>query len=217
MGTKSRLILALDVYDRAKALQIAKEIGEELKAIKVNWPLILGSGSDIITELSKYSKVLCDFKVADIPNTNRLITEKVRDLGAWGIITHIFPGRDSLDSVIYAADEMRVFAVVSMSNPGSKEFIDGHLDQFSQTAAESNVYGVIAPGNKPDVLRKIRQAVGNKKIISPGIGAQGGDPTEAIKNGADWIIVGRMIYESPDPAGQAREINALLEEFEKQN
>lgn len=211
MENNSRLIHALDVYERDRALDIAEAIGKEVRAIKVNWPLILGSGAEIITELSMYSKVICDLKVADIPNTNRLITEKVRDLGGWGIISHIFPGSDSLDAVVRAAGEMKVFAVVAMSNPGSREFIDEKIDDFSRIAADSGVYGVVAPGNKPDILRKIRQKIGERKIISPGIGAQGGDPAEAVRNGADWIIAGRIIYESEDPLSVVRRINKTLD------
>lgn len=50
---ESRLILALDVYDRERALEIAECTADYLWAIKVNWPLIIGSGLKIITELKQ--------------------------------------------------------------------------------------------------------------------------------------------------------------------
>ena len=69
----SRLVLALDETDPARALQVAKEVSPFVSKIKINYPLVLSAGLEIVTEISKFSKVICDFKVADIPNTNRLI------------------------------------------------------------------------------------------------------------------------------------------------
>ena len=71
----SRLVLALDETDSVRACRIAEEVAPFVAAIKINYPLVLSSGLGIVTEISKFAKVICDFKVADIPNTNRLITE----------------------------------------------------------------------------------------------------------------------------------------------
>ena len=81
----SRLVLALDETDPARALDIAKEVSPFVSKIKINYPLVLSAGLDIVTEISKFSKVICDFKVADIPNTNRLIAEAAFSAGASGI------------------------------------------------------------------------------------------------------------------------------------
>ena len=73
MKRDTRLVLALDVTKRSQAIHIADEVSEYLDAIKVNYPLALSCGMEIITELAERKDVICDFKVADIPNTNRLI------------------------------------------------------------------------------------------------------------------------------------------------
>ena len=82
----SRLVLALDETDPARALDVAKSVAPFVAKIKINYPLVLSAGLDIVTEISKFSPVICDFKVADIPNTNRLIAKEAFQAGASGII-----------------------------------------------------------------------------------------------------------------------------------
>ncbi|MGI6078851.1 MAG: orotidine 5'-phosphate decarboxylase / HUMPS family protein, partial [Fastidiosipilaceae bacterium] len=55
-----------------------------------------------------------------------------------------------------------------------------------------------------DRIAAIRKIAGNdKEILSPGVGAQGGSASAAIRAGADYVIVGRAIYASDDPAAAA--------------
>ena len=114
------MILALDVSDREEALKIAEEVSEFVDAIKVGYPLILATGLGIIRELTEFAPVIADFKVADIPNTNRLICEQVFKAGADAVIVQGFTGRDSLNACIEVASEYRksVFVVSEMSHPG---------------------------------------------------------------------------------------------------
>ena len=136
MKMDSRLILALDETDGAKALKVAESVSGIVDAIKINWPLVLSEGPGMITRLSEFSEVVCDFKVADIPNTVRLIVENAVSRGASGVIA-------------------------------------------------------------------IREVIGDLKILSPGVGAQGGKASDAISAGADYVIVGRAIYGSEDPRASA--------------
>jgi orotidine-5'-phosphate decarboxylase len=105
MRKSSRLILALDETDEKKALAIAESVSGIVDAIKINWPLVLSAGPEMITKLSKYSDVICDFKVADIPNTVRLIVENSVARGAAAVIVHAFPGSDSLAEAVKAAGD----------------------------------------------------------------------------------------------------------------
>src|SRR5574344_1682487 len=120
MEKKSCMILALDVSDREEALKIAEDVSEFVDAIKVGYPLILATGLGIIRELAEFAPIIADFKVADIPNTNRLICEQVFEAGAEAVIAQGFTGRDSLDACIEVASEYRkdVFVVSEMSHPG---------------------------------------------------------------------------------------------------
>ncbi len=201
---ESRLILALDVYEREKALEIAEQTAEYLWAIKVNWPLIIGSGLDIIPELKDETglPVIADLKLADIPNTNRLIAGKVFEAGADYIIAHGFVGSDSVMAVMELG---KTIIVVEMSHPGAREFIQPVTDKLIELANRLEPFGVIAPATRPERVAYIRSKLKDGiKVLTPGVGAQGGSAREVLKAGADYIIVGRSIYASENPRESAR-------------
>ncbi|MEW5936421.1 MAG: orotidine-5'-phosphate decarboxylase [Candidatus Thermoplasmatota archaeon] len=212
MNRSTGIILALDVTNRTQALEIARTTSPFLDAIKVNYPLVLSAGVGIVTELSKDSYVLCDFKIADIPNTNRLIVEQAVKSGAGGVICHAFPGEDSVRACVEAAEGRDVFVVTEMSHPGGQRFTAPHADELARIAVESGASGVIAPATRPERIARIRKIVGKLKILSPGVGAQGGSAADAVKAGADHVIIGRSIYSAKDPAEAVR---ALAKELEK--
>ena len=92
----SRLVLALDETDPARALDIAREVAPFVAKIKINYPLVLTAGLEIVTEISKFSPVICDFKVADIPNTNRLVAEAASMQEHQELLHMLFRGRNHL-------------------------------------------------------------------------------------------------------------------------
>ena len=200
MKFNSRLILALDETDKTKALNVAAEVGDIVDAIKVNYPIVLSCGLEIVQELSERAAIICDFKVADIPNTNRLIAEQVFAKGAVGVIVHGFVGHDSVEACVkVAGDSGSVFVVTEMSHPGGQEFTGKLADELAKVALETGATGVIAPATRPERVAHIRSIIGDLKILSPGVGAQGGSAADTIKAGADYIIVGRAIYQADNP------------------
>ncbi|MFA5311947.1 MAG: orotidine-5'-phosphate decarboxylase [Methanomassiliicoccales archaeon] len=209
MRCDTRLILALDETDGAKAMRIADDVVGLVDAIKINWPLVLSTSPQMITELSKRAPVICDFKVADIPNTARLIVEQAVARGASGVIVHAFPGSDSVRAAVEASKGMDIYVVTEMSHPGGMEFTAPNADRLARIAVDSGAAGVIAPATRPERIAHIREIIGDLRILSPGVGVQGGSASDALRNGADYIIVGRAIYGAPD-ARKAAE--ALVDE-----
>ena len=202
----SGIILALDVTDRNSALNIASKTAEYISAIKVGWPLIMATGMDIINELSSIKPVICDFKVADIPNTTRLIVKEAREYGAYGIIVHGFVGRDSVKAAVDEAGKMKVYVVSEMSHPGALDFLQKHVDEIAIMAKEVGATGLIAPATRPERIRRLRTLIGDMEILAPGVGVQGGKVKETIEAGANYIIVGRSIYNAEDPKEAAKKI-----------
>src|SRR5437879_10313239 len=100
MRLDHRLILALDVTDPKRAAEIALSVRPLVDAVKVGWPLVLAGGLEVLRTLAKSGYVLCDFKIADIPNTNRLIVEQAVDGGASRIICHGFGGEGSVRACV---------------------------------------------------------------------------------------------------------------------
>jgi orotidine-5'-phosphate decarboxylase len=206
MRSRTRLILALDETREDKALSIVEQVRDCVDAVKINWPLVLSTSPGIITRISKQSDVICDFKVADIPNTNRLIVQQAVALGASGVIVHGFTGRDSVKAAVEAARGAEVFVVTEMSHPGGEEFSAPVAERLAALAVDCGASGVIAPATRPERIRVIRGIVGKLKILSPGVGAQGGSAADAISNGADSVIVGRSICSVQSPRDAAKSV-----------
>ena len=104
-----------------------------------------------------------------------------------------------------AAGKADIIAVTEMSHPGAKMFTAQHAEEMARLGVECGVAGFIAPATRPDRIRAIREVIGDsKKILSPGVGAQGGKASDAISAGADYAIVGRAIYGAEDPRAAAK-------------
>jgi orotidine-5'-phosphate decarboxylase len=198
----TELILALDVTEKKKALAIAHACAPHLDAIKLGYPLILSCGLSLAQELEGEGlPLIADFKVADIPNTNRLIAEQVFDAGFSSIICHGFTGKDAVQVCVDTSSDYggACFVVAEMSNPGATEFFQGGIaERIARLAMECGADGIIAPATRPDRVSMLRHIVCNRKILSPGIGAQGGE-ADAVARLVDGIIVGRAIYDADNP------------------
>jgi orotidine-5'-phosphate decarboxylase len=204
------LILSLDVTDRARAAGIARACAPHLDAMKLGYPLILPAGISIARDLLPLGlPLIADFKVADIPDTNEAICAAAFDAGFSAVIAHAFPGEDALRRCVGVAHARggACFAVAEMSHPGAAEFFHGGVaERLAALAVRCGADGIIAPATRPDRVAELREIVGPLKILSPGIGAQGGR-VEAVKDLVDGIIVGRSIYGAPDPAAAAGEFS----------
>ncbi len=210
----TQLIMALDVTDKKKARAISKETAHHVDAIKIGYPLVLGAGLEIINDISEFAPVIADFKVADIPNTDRLICSQTFEAGASAVIVHGFTGRDSILECVKTAKDFQadIFVVTEMSHPGAVEFMQPKALELAALARECKASGVVAPATRPERVRQIRDVVGDLAIISPGVGTQGGNAADAIRAGADYVIVGRSIYNSRNPGIEAEKI---VKEIEK--
>ena len=208
----TELILSLDVLDRERAVSIAESCAPYIDAIKVGYPLVLATGLSIADDLAGLGlPLIADFKVADIPNTNRLITEAVFAAGFDAIIAHGFVGADAARACVEVAHnhDGAAYIVAEMSHPGATEFFHGGVaERLAALAVTVRADGIIAPATRPDRISQLREIVGARTIYSPGVGAQGGDP-DAVARLVDGIIVGRSIYEAGDPAAEARLLSRI--------
>jgi orotidine-5'-phosphate decarboxylase len=169
------------VTEKEKAKIIVRETQEYIDAIKVGYPLVLSTGLDVTTDLKKFGKpIIADFKVADVPHVSSEVCRMAKEAGADYVIVQGFLGED----VIKACSEVtRIFVVSDMSHPGSLDFISTHK-----------------------TIKTLRNIVENLTIISPGVKAQGAKVGSAITAGADFEIIGRAIYNSPQPRLEASKI-----------
>jgi orotidine-5'-phosphate decarboxylase len=212
---KTGIILALDVTDEKSAIEITSKVSDCIDAVKIGYPLVLGTGLSIVSKLEKFAPVIADFKVADIPNTDRLICEHVFKAGCCAVIIHGFTGSDSLAECVKTAKEFdrHVFVVSEMSHPGGDYFFtDSVSKEIADMAKKSGAFGIVAPATRPERVKELRAVIGGAlKIISPGVGAQGGSAADTIKAGADFVIVGRGIYGAKDPRAEAEKVKKEIE------
>ncbi|NLZ29690.1 MAG: orotidine-5'-phosphate decarboxylase [Methanomicrobiales archaeon] len=205
----TELILALDLLDRGRACAVAEACAPYNDAIKIGYPLVLRTGLSITEDLAGLGlPLIADFKVADIPNTNRLIAEAVFSAGFDAVIAHGFVGADAVRACIETAHnhDGAAYIVAEMSHPGATEFFhEGVAERLAALAVSCRADGIIAPATRPDRISRLRDIVGGKTIYSPGVGAQGGD-LDAVARLVDGVIVGRSIYEAADPAAEARRL-----------
>ncbi len=210
---KTGIILALDIMERDKALEIAENMGKYVDAIKAGYPLILNSSINMIRELSNYGTVIADFKIADIPYVSGLISELAFRNGAGGVIVHGFAGKDAVEACIEKAGKYNgdVFVVTELSSEGGERFMADHSEEIVMMAEETGATGIIAPATRPERIREFRSLSDRLKILCPGVGVQGGRIREVFGAGADFVIVGRSIYQSDNPE---EALNQLIREMD---
>lgn len=206
------IILALDVLDKAKAIEIVKETAEYIDAVKVGYPLVLSTGIGVVSELKELGKpVITDFKVADVPHISSEICRIATNAGSDYVIVQGFLGEDVIKTCSEVAN---IFVVCEMSHPGALDFMAERAEDITRLA-KLYAKGIVAPATRPQTIKKLRAIAGNLTIISPGVKAQGAEVGDAIKAGADFEIIGRAIYNSSDPRLEAEKIYRQLRSGEK--
>ncbi|MBR5503629.1 MAG: orotidine-5'-phosphate decarboxylase [Methanobrevibacter sp.] len=210
MKVKNDIILAMDLMDLESAESVCESINEYIDTIKIGYPLTLAQGLEtigIFKENFDY-KVICDYKVADIPATNEKIANLTFNAGADAIICHGFVGEDSVEACKASAEEYgkEVFLLTEMSHPGAVKFLQKDADEIARMGVEMGINNYVAPSTRLDRLSEIRNIVGEDSfIISPGVGTQGGNPKETLKY-SNALIIGRSIYNAEDPEKATKDI-----------
>lgn len=214
----SRLIPALDCDEWGKAEKILKEISGNIAAVKIHpehaglWGFEHDKLVRRIKELSGGAPLILDAKLADIDINNAMKARFYLSKGYDAIIAHGFAGEKAVEAAVNVANEMKrgIFLLAAMSSPGHM-FKKEIVEELAGIAKKLNVAGVIAPGNQYELLSLVRKKVGSELLIlSPGIGAQGGEAEKAIRAGANFAIVGRSIIYSENPAKASLEMKELM-------
>lgn len=158
---------------------------------------------DYIHQKDPAMPVILDAKRGDIGNTNEEYAKAVFDeLGADALTVHPYLGKEALQPFLNRKDK-GIIVLVKTSNPGAGEFQDLMVDgkPLYQVVAEhvkawgENV-GVVVGATYPEELKIVRDIVGDMPILIPGVGAQGGDVTRAVKAGLDSSNQGIIINSS---------------------
>lgn len=209
---QSGIIFAADLPSFDDNARILEKVADVVDVIKVNVPLLYSETPKVIRRLSESFglPVFADLKVADVPHTNNRIVEIACENGAAALMVHGIVGPDALMDCMETADgNLGIIVQLELTNPGGKLFTARLADEMAQLAASLGVFGVQAPGNRPERIQAIREIVGPERVIvCCGVGYQGGSLDEVIRAGGSYSIVGRAIYNADDPRRAVAELGS---------
>lgn len=208
-----------------KTIQNIKKLNPYLCAIKLNFHLLLPLSSKEIIKINKTAhdyglQTIADIKLNDIGNTNRVTTEHLWNLGFDAVIANPIMGLDSLKNLVKSSHKEKngVITLCHMSAPEARLSYDmeiklGKKQQLYQLflnwALTAKVDGIVVGATFPKIIQYCsKQAGKNLSIFSPGVGTQGGNASEVISSGTDYLIVGRTILNAKNPITVAKELQS---------
>lgn len=231
MEARDRIIVALDASTMNEAVNIAKELGPHVGALKIGMEIMNSEGAPQVTSaVSRYGKVFFDGKFKDIPNTVSRASKAVARLGVWMFNVHCLGGVTMMAQAKAAVHEeakrvglkppltigvtiLTSFDVKAINELGFEHVRDEAelrklVVRLALLAKQAGLDGVVA---SPLEIEAIRAACGKDfLIVTPGVRpvwAAANDqkrimtPEEAIKAGADYIVIGRPITNPPKEVG----------------
>jgi orotidine-5'-phosphate decarboxylase len=208
-----------------KTIQNIKKLNPYLCGIKLNFHLLLPLSAKEIIKINKTAhdyglQTIADIKLNDIGNTNRVTTEHLWNLGFDAVIANPIMGLDSLKNLVKSShkEQKGVITLCHMSAPEAKLSYDMQIKMgkkqqlyqlFLNWALTAKVDGIVVGATFPKIIQYCsKQAGKNLSIFSPGVGTQGGNSSEVISSGTNYLIVGRTILNAKNPVSIAKELHS---------
>lgn len=233
MPVSEKLILALDVADYGHAIDLVERFGEYIGIFKVGPELFLTSGMKIIEDINKKGKkVFLDLKFHDIPNTVSKAAIAATKMGIHMFNVHTSGGLDMMKKCKDSVNELchkenlnrpKILGVTVLTSI-SKEILKTevgiqlslktHVKNLVALAQKAGLDGVIASAREASMIRELCGK--GFLIVTPGIRPSWTPPDdqkrtmtpkEAIKEGADYLVIGRGVLQHEDPLKALELIN----------
>lgn len=226
MTPEDRLIVALDVPDRARALELVERLDGAVRWFKVGLELYLSEGRAMVEELrARGFNVFLDLKLHDIPNTVAGAVRSVSSSGASLLTLHAAGGPAMLSAAREAATSLsappRLLAVTVLTSMDAAQLAATGISvepaeqvlRLATMAVGAGMDGLVCSPNEVALIRS-SPAV-NALLVVPGIRpadsatddqSRIATPGDAVRMGADMLVVGRPITRASDPAVAARKI-----------
>ncbi|MEW6541572.1 MAG: orotidine-5'-phosphate decarboxylase [Bacillota bacterium] len=234
-----RILVALDVDERERALTLARELRDEVGGFKIGMRLFFRHGPRIVEELAAAdARLFLDLKLHDIPETVAQGVRALAGLGAHIINVHAAGGLAMMRAAAEAAHAeaaqagvpvpklvaVTVLTSLEQENLSRELGFGKNLEQvvlaWAGLAKAAGLDGVVS---SPLELTTLRTALGpDFLLITPGIRPAGAElqdqkrvltPAQAVQAGADYLVIGRPITAAPDPVAAvqaiARELAAV--------
>ncbi|KNW24742.1 orotidine 5'-phosphate decarboxylase [Salmonella enterica] len=229
--TESPVVVALDYHERDKALAFVDKIDPRDCRLKVGKEMFTLFGPQLVRDLQQRGfDVFLDLKFHDIPNTTARAVAAAADLGVWMVNVHASGGarmmaaaRDALAP--FGKDAPLLIAVTVLTSMETSDLRDlgvtlspaEHAERLARLTQQCGLDGVVCSAQE---AVRFKQALGAAfKLVTPGIrpaGSEAGDqrrimtPEQALSAGVDYMVIGRPVTQSVDPAQTLKDINASL-------
>ncbi len=219
---KNPIIVALDVPSAEDARTIVKALGESVSIYKVGMELYAAAGMEFVRELIGEEKdVFLDMKFYDIGETVKRAVRQVAGAGVRFLTIHgsgtvmraAVEGAEGSALELLAVTVLTSFDRDDLEELGYPCEVEDLVRLRVRKAREAGVHGVVC---SPLEVAAVREIAGAEAVlVTPGVrsvGAGKGDqkrvatPAEAVRNGADYLVIGRQITRASDPAAEARRV-----------
>jgi len=218
---KEKIIVALDVNTIKEEQRLLDILAPHIKIFKVGMELFYSCGPKAIDVIKKYDKeVFLDLKFYDIPNTVRSSAKAITRLGVYMFNVHASGGVSMMKASLEGAEEeserlgiarpriLGVTVLTSLDKSSDEEILN-----LARLTKQAGLDGVVA---SPQEITPLRKEFGHDfLIVTPGIRPEGTErqdqkrtltPEEALKKGADYIVMGRPITKAKDPLKVIKDI-----------
>jgi len=226
-----KIIVAIDLSDINKALKIVKKLKKEVFAFKIGHEFFYTFGIEGYKKIYKICpKIFLDLKLHDIPNTIEKGINAIKKLKPIFTTIHI-SGGDSMQkrSLLENNKFTKVLGVTILTSLDKKQTskyyneknVNSLVRKFAMYAKKNSLNGIVC---SPLEIEIVRKEVGKKMIlVVPGIRPDKNlfskkddqkrilTPKEAIKLGADYLVIGRPIIESKNPLETLKKINQSIQ------
>ncbi|MDR9424615.1 MAG: orotidine-5'-phosphate decarboxylase [Marinobacter sp.] len=224
-----KIIVALDFPSRDPALALVDQLDPKKCRLKVGKELFTRSGPQLVEALQgRGFEVFLDLKFHDIPNTTSAAVAAAADLGVWMVNVHASGGekmmtacRERLEP--FGADKPLLIAVTVLTSMTAEDLTaigipnspEAQVSRLATLTRNCGLDGVVCSAQEAPRLKKEQGA--EFQLITPGIRpltADKGDqqrimtPTDALKAGSDYLVIGRPITQAADPLAALEAIHA---------
>jgi orotidine-5'-phosphate decarboxylase len=233
---RDRLIVALDMSDIERVVSLVNTLGYHVLIYKVGLELFTSAGYAAMELLHRQGKrVFVDLKLHDIPRTMERAAASISRLGAFMTTVHCLAGKEGVEAAARGLEEgsrdsgvrPHLLAVTMLTSHGEedlKEVFPGEwvlgekVIEMARMAGGAGADGVVC---SPMEVRRVKESCEGMLAVTPGVRLSEveaddqrrvSSPSEAIRNGADYLVVGRPIVAAADPVDAARKV---LDEMSK--
>ncbi len=227
---RDRIILALDISDSKKVKEMVNILGERINIFKVGLEQYLASQGQIVEHLNDMGKkVFLDLKFHDIPNTMAAAARNAVKAGVWMFNIHV-TGREGLkwvmdsvedEAIKSSVEKPLVTGVTVLTSLSGSDLLDLGIEltvkeivrKRAKLASEMGLDGVVCSSLEAGMIKD--ECSGEFITVCPGIRPSWAvkadqkrvmTPAEALKNGADYLVIGRPITAADNPAEAAERI-----------